>query len=234
VDYLYRDKVPSSLKEAIANLISRIIYKLRAIDNGAEILASLDFKRLRNIRQEMAVLFDTEKKRNNLYSSYLQTLIDLVIAEKMQSLQRGIKKKPKPEEALSLLDQGNLLFADTNVTEPEKPTETTKEKEDTKQIDEEPEDSEDDDDDEDEDEDILDSSILSPMLNIDDLDDEEQLKQALALSLMDNKEIPSESDIFVKIEPEKPQKSQQKKPESEKTQPQKPESEKSQPQKNRI
>jgi hypothetical protein len=114
VDFAYRLAIPCELKESMLHVLARLIYKLRRRGpEGLNILCGLSLKRLSKLRQEMLSLYETEKKRGGLYSSYFQALIELMVSVKLfeYEVQTAARKEKKKErraqkgDALSLAIQ---------------------------------------------------------------------------------------------------------------------------------
>lgn len=69
-------------------MLAEITNRLRYVgDLGYDALSKLPHKRLLKLKHEMNSLYETEKKRRGLFSSYLQTLIELNIAQKLYEIE---------------------------------------------------------------------------------------------------------------------------------------------------
>eukprot|EP01125_Pyxidicula_operculata_P017974 TRINITY_DN635_c0_g1_i7.p1 TRINITY_DN635_c0_g1~~TRINITY_DN635_c0_g1_i7.p1 ORF type:complete len:2560 (+),score=862.47 TRINITY_DN635_c0_g1_i7:2323-10002(+) len=90
LDFNYSNKIPSVLKEITFSLLTSIIHKLCKMGKvGRRILGSLPWLRIEKMREEMTILQDGESRRGTLFSSYTQSLVNFMIACKIQHLHRS-------------------------------------------------------------------------------------------------------------------------------------------------
>jgi hypothetical protein len=74
--YVYSCKSPSILKESAIYLLVQIVHASKGTQE-------LPFNHLEKLREEMVQLYEIEKKReNNIHSSYLQSIVELLITVK--------------------------------------------------------------------------------------------------------------------------------------------------------
>jgi len=114
IDFLYATQVPTILKESIMALLSRIIHELRYRSRGQAhklcqfvdpIGAALDLSRLNILKKEMISLYDSErrsasnsdnaavKKRGAPFTSYLQGLVELMVAARLYENEKLTRQK---------------------------------------------------------------------------------------------------------------------------------------------
>jgi hypothetical protein len=93
VDFAYRCRMPSLFKQMAIYLLAEMTTRLRYMgESGYTILSTLPHQRLLKLKQEMISQYDIEKKRSGLFSSYLQVLVELNIAQKLYEVEISSSK----------------------------------------------------------------------------------------------------------------------------------------------
>eukprot|EP00029_Vermamoeba_vermiformis_P008050 TRINITY_DN365_c0_g1_i7.p1 TRINITY_DN365_c0_g1~~TRINITY_DN365_c0_g1_i7.p1 ORF type:complete len:4455 (+),score=2004.27 TRINITY_DN365_c0_g1_i7:138-13502(+) len=120
VDFMYRSKSPSVFKEALFLLVAEMIHRLRETgESGRAVLKQLPLARLYKLKQELTAQHETERKRGTLFSSYLQCLLELVVAYRLYEIESA---PPSESTASSIEGQeselGALFQSSSDVPQP--------------------------------------------------------------------------------------------------------------------
>jgi hypothetical protein len=131
LDFVYSCPAPAVTKEAIYILLSQTIYRLRRRPDKAKALAHFPFERLDKLSQEVQHLHDFETRQGSLLSSYLQSLIDFVVACKVYTAPRKeLRRKHKESKKQKVVPQVAKEKAEGGAAAPATETQTEEEKED--------------------------------------------------------------------------------------------------------
>ncbi len=108
IDFMYRSKSPSVFKEALFLLVAEMIHRLRETgESGRAVLKQLPLARLYKLKQELTAQHETERKRGTLFSSYLQCLLELVVAYRLYEIESA-----PPAESTGTLASSTKLKKD--------------------------------------------------------------------------------------------------------------------------
>jgi hypothetical protein len=103
IDFIYRSKSPSVFKEALFLLVAEMIHRLRETgESGRAVLKQLPLARLYKLKQELIAQHETERKRGTLFSSYLQCLLELVVAYRLYEIESAPPSESKGTQASSV------------------------------------------------------------------------------------------------------------------------------------
>jgi len=95
--YIFCSKVPTQQKQSMFLLLSNLVNELRKQgDIGYNYLESLPWKKIDKLKQELIALVETEKNRDVIHSTYVQSLMEFLVAVKLhQSQLNALKSKGK-------------------------------------------------------------------------------------------------------------------------------------------
>lgn len=172
VDYIYTTSAPSLLKESIFYLIGEIIQASKGFPPDQR----LPLVRLMKLRDELVGLYEVEKNRDTLLSSYIQSLTELMVVVKVAEHSYGENVLFAGEDPMEVekpldKDEETLRIAMALATSFKEVEQKFTEEEKKETVEEEP----------------VDTTKEDPMEGEDD-----ELAQALALSLVENEQKPAE------------------------------------------